>query len=303
VSQSAVALVGPTASGKTTIALEIASDLGAEIVCVDSMTVYRGMDIGTAKPTAQDQARVRHHLLDIADPREPFTLAMFQDAARRAVAGIDDRGATPFYVGGSGLYFRAAVDDLSLPPTDAAVRARLSAEDPTMLARRLAELDPQAASFIDPGNARRVVRALEVIELTGKPFSSFRDAWDRYTGIAVAGLQVPRYELATRVGARAQAMLDAGLLDEVRALIAAGYREALTASKAIGYAAAIQILDGDLDASGFVQVTVRDTMRLARRQVSWFKADPRVRWIDATDVHNAIAEVRAYYLQHVEAHR
>jgi tRNA dimethylallyltransferase len=295
-----IALVGPTASGKTQVALSLAPDFNAEIVCVDSMTVYRGMDVGTAKPSAAERARVPHHLLDIADPREPFAVAMFQRAAREAVAGILKRGAQPFYVGGSGLYFRAAVDDLSLPPTDPEVRARLQALDASTLQRILIVRDPEAAAFIDPANTRRVVRALEVIEITGAPFSSFRDEWGRFQRIAVAGLEVPAPVLTERARTRAEHILKDGIIDEVRALLADGYREALTASKAIGYPQAIALIEGQLDEEGFVDATVRATLRYARRQLSWFRRDPRVVWFDASELENVALEVRAYYVGHLE---
>lgn len=297
---SDLALVGPTASGKTPIALGVAEEFDAEILCVDSMTVYRGMDIGTAKPTAAERALVAHHLLDIADPNEPFTVAMFQAAARAAREQLKARGRRALYVGGSGLYFRAAVDDLSLPPADAEVRARLEDEDLGALTARLKEQDPAAAAFVDPANKRRVVRALEVIEVTGQPFSSFRDDWDHYGDVVVAGLQVSADTLDGRVRARLRAMLERGLLDEVRGLLDRGYRDALVASKAIGYPQAIALLDGASDPEGFIEETARATRAYARRQMSWFRRDPRVVWFNAEEPQNAIAEVRAYYGRQLE---
>jgi tRNA dimethylallyltransferase len=186
VSETLLALVGPTASGKSGIALGLAETFGCEIVCADSMTVYRGMDIGTAKPSRHDRARVPHHLLDVADPGDPFTVARYQRLARDAMSEIRSRERIPLVVGGSGLYFRAAVDDLDFPPTDTDVRSHLEEEDDETLAARLKREDPEAATFVDLANRRRVVRALEVIEITGKPFSSFRDAWGRYTPAIVA---------------------------------------------------------------------------------------------------------------------
>jgi tRNA dimethylallyltransferase len=175
------------------------------------------------------------------------------------------------------------------------VRARLEREDPAALAVRLKELDPAAAAFVDPANKRRVVRALEVIEITGHPFSSFRDDWERRNPVVVAGLDVPPDVLAARIRTRLDGMLDAGLLDEVRALLAAGYRDALTASRAVGYREAIRYLDGELTEEGFVEHAARATRRLARRQVSWFRHDPRVRWFDASDIERATLDVGAYY--------
>ncbi len=298
-SERGLALVGPTASGKSAVAMHLAPSLGAEIVAIDSMTVYRGMDVGTAKPSFEDRAAVPHHLLDIADPAEPFTVAMFQRSARAAVAEIRDRGALPLYVGGSGLYLRAVVDELSLPPTDPAIRARLEAIVPDELFARLKEQDPDAAAAIEAANTRRVIRALEVIEITGAPFSTFRGEWQRFSPIAIAGLQVPIEVLTERVRERAVGMLASGLLEEVRVLLAAGYREALTASKAIGYAQAIELLEGRLDADDFVEATTRATTRYARRQMSWFRRDPRVVWFDATDLEHAGGEVGAYYSRHL----
>lgn len=289
------ALVGPTASGKTGMALAIAPALGAEIVCVDSMTVYRGMDAGTAKPSSEERARVPHHLLDIADPGEPFSAAEFQRAARSAVAGIRARGRVPLLVGGSGLYLRAVADSLEFPPTDPAVRASLEREDPAALAGRLARLDPVAAGFIDPRNLRRVIRALEVVELTGRPFSSFRSAWERYEpSLVAAGLRVPPEVLAGRIERRAREMLDLGLLDEVRALLARGYRDALTAPQAIGYREGVAHLDGALTREEMLEEIVRSTRRLARRQMSWFRRDPRVRWFDASDAEAAAGDIERH---------
>jgi tRNA dimethylallyltransferase len=294
-----LALAGPSASGKTAIALELAERFGAEIVCADSMTVYRGMDVGTAKPSAAERARVAHHLLDVADPGEPFSVARYQRLAREVIARIRDNGRVPFVVGGSGLYFRAAADDLEFPPADPKIRARIEREDLGVLAVRLKEADPEAAAFVDPANKRRVVRALEVIEITGRPFSSFRDAWGRYGEVVVAGLDVPRDVLERRVEARLRGMLAAGLLDEVRALLASGFRDAVTARRAIGYAEAVAVIDGEIGEDELVRRATRATLKLARRQMSWFRRDPRVVWFDATELRRAAAQVGAYYDGHV----
>lgn len=301
-----LALVGPTASGKTRVALALAPRLDAEILCVDSMTVYRGMDVGTAKPGASDRSAVPHHLLDIWDPLEPFSVAEFQFRARDAIAGIQARGRVPLLVGGSGLYFRAVVDDLEFPPTDPAVRARLEGEDPADLLVRLKEADPDAAAWIDPSNLRRVVRALEVIELTGRPFSAFRSAWGRYQSrydVAVAGLRVAPAVLRHRIEARTREMVEGGLLDEVRALLARGYREALTAPQAIPYREAVTCLDGAMTIGELVEETVRASRRLARRQTAWFRRDPRIRWFDGAELEGTAEQIRAYYSGHLRRER
>jgi len=300
VTEPLLALVGPTASGKTHIAVEIAEHFGAEIICADSMTVYHSMDVGTAKPTAGERARIPHHLLDVADPRAPFTVAEYQRLVREAIADIRSRGAVPMVVGGSGLYFRATVDDLNFPPSDPVVRAQLETEDLDKLTRRLREQDPDSLQFIDLANRRRVVRALEVIELTGRPFSSFREDWERYTPVPVAGLAVSNDALAARIHARLRAMLAEGLLDEVRRLIAMGCRDALTSSQAIAYREAIALLNGVMTEGEFLEESARATRRLARRQMSWFRRDPRIRWFEADDMERAASEVRAYYSEQLE---
>jgi tRNA dimethylallyltransferase len=298
-----LALVGPTASGKSGVALRLAEQFGAEIVCADSMTVYRGMDVGTAKPSPDDRARVRHHLLDVADPGEQFSVARYQSHARAAFLDIRGRGTVPLVTGGSGLYFRAAVDDLDFPPTDPTVRERIEEEDTESLAARLKREDPEAATFVDLANRRRVVRALEVIELSGRPFSSFRDAWGRYTPATVAGLAPPLEQLDARIRRRLEGMLDEGLLDEVRALIKKGHRDALTSSQAIPYRQAVDLVDGRMTKDQFLEQAARATRRLARRQLSWFRRDPRVKWFDADQSERAGAEVGAYYSERLKEGR
>ncbi|MGZ4127182.1 MAG: tRNA (adenosine(37)-N6)-dimethylallyltransferase MiaA [Actinomycetota bacterium] len=298
--QAILALVGPTASGKTAIAVSLAARFGAEIVCADSMTVYRAMDVGTAKPGPADRARVRHHLLDVADPSESFTVARYQRLARAAIADIRERGATPLVVGGSGLYFRAAVDDLRFPPTDATVRARIDTEELATLSARLRRTDPAAAAFVDPANKRRVARALEVMEITGRPFSSFRDGWGRFTPAIVAGLAAPLAELDARIDARLRSMVANGLLDEVRALIASGAHDALTSSRAIPYRQAVALIEGSTTEEDFFEQAARATRRLARRQLSWFRRDPRIRWFAADQTERAAVEVGAYYSERLE---
>jgi tRNA dimethylallyltransferase len=296
-----LAVVGPTASGKSAIALEIARARTAagrptELVAIDAFTVYRGMDVGTAKPSAAERSEVRHHLVDVLDPSEELTVAAFQRLARAAIDDVLDRGATPLLVGGSGLYWRAVVDPLRFPPTDQEVRARLEArwaDDPEGAHRHLAEVDPEAAARIGPGNLRRSVRALEVLELTGEPFSAFDDAWSRYVsiypGLRVAYLEPPAAELRERILERAVAMVGDGLLDEVRAL---RDREALsrTARQGIGYAEAFAVLDGSASAAELAASIAKRTWGYARRQRSWFRRDPRCQ--PPTTAEAALAALR-----------
>lgn len=281
-----LALVGPTASGKTEASGPIARALGAEIVCVDSMLVYRGMDVGTAKPTVEDRSRVAHHLLDLADPAEPFSVARFQKLAGRAIRAIEARGRSALLVGGGGLYWRAVVDGLEFPGTVPVVRLMLEAEAAALGAetmhRRLVEVDPDAAHRIEPANVRRTVRALEVAAVTGRSFSSFAGAWARYPSDAVraAGVQVPRAILGRRIEERVERMLP-GLLTETRTLLGRGFRRFLTSSQAIGYAEALACLDGALTEGEAAAGTVRRTKALARRQMAWLRRDPRIRWFPA----------------------
>ena len=298
--ETLLALVGPTASGKSSVALVLAEAFGCEIVSADSMTVYRGMDIGTAKPTRDDRARIPHHLIDVVDPGDAFSVARYQRLARDAMSEIRSRGAVPLVAGGSGLYFRAAVDDLDFPPTDADVRSRLEREDDETLAVRLKREDPEAATFVDLANRRRVVRALEVIEITGKPFSSFRDAWGRYTPAIVAGLTPPLKIVDARIEQRLHDMVDRGLLDEVRGLMNSGFRDALTRSQAIPYRQAVELVEGSLSEDAFFEQAARATRRLARRQLSWFRRDPRIRWFDGDQTERVAAEVGAYYSERMK---
>jgi len=292
------ALVGPTASGKTEAGIALAITLDAEILSVDSMLVYRGMDIGTAKPTASQRAAVPHHLLDLAEPSERFTVARFQTEAH-AVLG---RVAAPLLVGGSGLYFRAVADDLRFPPEDAAVRAALEAEADELgadeLYRRLADSDPVAADRIEPGNVRRTIRALEVTAITGAPFSDFAAAWDVYdpARVRVAGIRMDTATIDARVRGRVAAMLEAGWLEEVRSLLERGFGAWLTASQAIGYAELAAHLDGRLALDEAMTQTVKRTKELARRQSAWFRRDPRIRWFDAGEggAIEVVPDVRSF---------
>lgn len=277
--------MGPTASGKTALALHLAQEIDAEIVGVDSMQVYRGMDIGTAKPSVEDRSRVPHHMIDIVEPDASLTVAEFQRLAREAVDDVHRRGHVPLVVGGSGLYFRAVVDPLRFPGTDPEVRRRLEAragdEGVEAMYRRLEEIDPEAASHIEPQNARRIVRALEVIEITGGRFSDNREAWEDHESIydlTVVGLDIPREELDRRIDARVDEMISAGLIEEVKALETAGFRGSLTSPQALGYSQILAFLDGEISEQEAVQEIKRRTRRFSRRQVSWFRSDPRVEW-------------------------
>ena len=284
-----LALVGPTAVGKTELSLAVAEASDAEIVSIDSMLVYRGLDVGTAKPSAAERARVPHHLIDVAEPSEPFSVARFQGAARTAIGQIAARGRPALLTGGSGLYFRAVVDELEFPGTDAATRSELERQaaslGPERLYERLAASDPVAAARIDPRNVRRTIRALEVPAITGRSFSAFAQAWERYESDAVraAGLRMPREALVARIGVRVRSMLDAGWLDEVRSLVERGFGGWLTSTQAIGYAELARHLRGDMTLEAAVEATVKRTGNLARRQMSWFRRDPRIRWFDVDE--------------------
>ncbi len=282
-----LALVGPTASGKTEAGIALALAFGAEVVSVDSMLVYRGMDVGTAKPSTAERRVVPHHLIDVAEPSEPFSVARYQELARAAVADIEARGRPPLLVGGSGLYLRAVVDDLEIPGTDPATRADLEREADALgaagLYRRLVSADPVAAAKIEPGNVRRTVRALEVAAVTGRSFSEFATAWDEYPAgrVRAVGVELPREVLADRVGRRVRTMLEAGLLEEVRGLLDRGLGGWLTSSRAIGYAEMARHLQGEVSIEEAVAATERRTKNLARRQMAWFRRDPRIHWVAA----------------------
>lgn len=282
-----LALVGPTASGKTEAGIALALAFGAEVVSVDSMLVYRGMDVGTAKPSTSERRGVPHHLIDVAEPSEPFSVARYQELALEAVADIEARGRRPLLVGGSGLYLRAVVDDLEIPGTDPATRADLEREADALgaagLYRRLVSADPVAAAKIEPGNVRRTVRALEVAAVTGRSFSEFATAWDEYPAgrVRAVGVELPREVLADRVGRRVRAMLEAGLLEEVRGLVDRGLGDWLTSSRAIGYAEMARHLQGEVSIEEAVAATERRTTNLARRQMAWFRRDPRIHWVAA----------------------
>jgi tRNA dimethylallyltransferase len=282
-----VALVGTTASGKSALALELARrEPSVEIVSVDSMQVYRGMDIGTAKPTIDERSEVPHHLIDVADPWDDFTVAWFAREARRAVDEIEARGHRALLVGGTGLYVRAIVDELVLPGRYPDVRAELDADPDTVaLHGRLVELDPVAAGRMEPTNRRRVVRALEVTLGSGRRFSSFGPGLDTYppSRFHLVGVRLPHEVVAARIEARYRQQMADGFLDETRRLLAEPRGLSRTARQALGYRELIDHLTGDTPLDEALDVAIRRTRRFARRQRSWFRRDPRIRWLAALD--------------------
>jgi tRNA dimethylallyltransferase len=290
-SKDVVAVVGPTAAGKSDLAVALALRLHGEAINADSMQLYRGMDIGTAKLTADEMRGVPHHLLDIWDVTVTASVAEYQRLSAETIERVRARGRVPVLVGGSGLYVRAALDHMEFPGTDPDVRARLEEELAEVgsgaLHERLRARDPEAAEAILPSNGRRIVRALEVIEITGRPFSAtMPERRYRYDAMQI-GLSVPREELDARIALRVERMWEAGLVDEVRKLaLDAGLRNGLTASRALGYAQVLQYLAGECTEDQAKEATIRATRRFARRQESWFRSDPRVRWFpyDAPDL-------------------
>ncbi|ARX86938.1 MULTISPECIES: tRNA (adenosine(37)-N6)-dimethylallyltransferase MiaA [Streptomyces] len=278
-----IAVVGPTAAGKSDLGVHLAQRLGGEVVNADSMQLYRGMDIGTAKLTPAEREGVPHHLLDIWDVTEAASVAEYQKLARAEIDRLLGEGRWPILVGGSGLYVRGAVDHLEFPGTDPAVRARLEEEleerGPGVLHARLAAADPDAAHAILPGNGRRIVRALEVIEITGKPFTANLPSHESVYDTVQIGVDVARPELDLRIATRVDRMWEAGLVEEVRTLEAQGLREGRTASRALGYQQVLGALAGECTEDEARAETVRATKRFARRQDSWFRRDPRVHWL------------------------
>lgn len=285
------AIVGATGTGKSDLALDLAELLiargtPAEIVNADASQLYRGMDIGTAKVPVSDRRGIPHHLFDVLDVTEEASVARYQTEARAVIDDIESRGATAILVGGSGLYVWSVLFDFEFPGTDPAIRERLEqrleTEGTGALAAELRDKDPEAFEGIDPRNGRRLVRALEVIEITGKPFGAGLGAEDRpWRPHAMIGLQVPRDELTERLDARARAMFDNGLVDEVRALIPLGIENGVTASRAIGYTQALNVIHGTSTVEEAIDETAALTRRYARRQVSWFTRNPQIHWFDA----------------------
>jgi tRNA dimethylallyltransferase len=300
-----IAVVGATATGKSGLAIDLARALDGEVVNADSMQLYRGMDIGTAKEPEAVRHGVPHHLLDIWPVTRTANVADYQKLARAAIDGIIARGHVPVLAGGSGLYLRAALDDLDFHGTEPGTRARLEAElavaGPAALHARLAALDPAAAAAILPSNGRRIVRALEVIELTGRPFTATMPAYEQVgPGPATVqlGLALPRPELDQRIAARVQAMWQAGFEAEVEELVRQGLRDGRTASRALGYQQMLRHLDGELTLDEAREETIKATRRFARRQESWFRRDPRIHWLDAARPPGLLA---ADALQHLAA--
>jgi tRNA dimethylallyltransferase len=286
-----VAIVGSTASGKSDVALAVARRFGdVELVSVDSMQVYRGMDIGTAKPTGEERAEVRHHCIDLVEPTAEFTVGEFQPAYRHAIEQIGGCGHRALLVGGTGLYHRVVIDDFDLPGEFPEVRATLDDEPDTLgLHARLTNLDPAAADKMEPGNRRRVVRALEVTIGSGRPFSSFGPGLDSYAPSAVAqiGLRRPRAVVADRIERRVHAMIDAGLVDEVERLLVAGFSR--SAGQALGYKEIVEHVEGRIGKDEAIEMTITRTRQFAVRQERWFRRDPRVQWIDVE--HDPVSEV------------
>ncbi|MFI8433937.1 tRNA (adenosine(37)-N6)-dimethylallyltransferase MiaA [Streptomyces sp. NPDC079020] len=295
-----ITVVGPTAAGKSDLGVFLAQQLDGEVVNADSMQLYRGMDIGTAKLTLPERGGVEHRLLDIWDVTEAASVAEYQRLARLEIDRLLAEGRTPVLVGGSGLYVKGAIDALEFPGTDPEVRARLEREladsGSGVLHARLAVADPDAARAILPSNGRRIVRALEVIEITGKPFTANLPGSEAVYDAVQIGVDVDRPELDARITARVDRMWEDGLVDEVRALEAEGLREGLTASRALGYQQVLAALAGQCTEEEARAETVRATKRFARRQDSWFRRDPRVQWLSGTEAQRGELPHRALTL-------
>jgi tRNA dimethylallyltransferase len=280
-----VALVGVTASGKSAAALALARrHPDIELVSIDSMQVYRGMDIGTAKPNPADRAEVPHHLIDLVDPWDEYTVADFQQALAVTLAEIEQRAHRALLVGGTGLYLRAAIDGLTIPGRFPEVRAEVDAEpDTQVLHRRLTELDPAAAERMEPTNRRRIVRALEVTIGSGQPFSSFGPGLTDYPSESIRqlGIRLPRSVVDARIEARWEAMVAAGLVDEVRSLAAEPRGLSRTAAQALGYRELLEHVTGDVPLEEASRTAIVRTRRFARRQERWFRRDPRIEWFES----------------------
>ncbi|HYH76818.1 MAG TPA: tRNA (adenosine(37)-N6)-dimethylallyltransferase MiaA [Arthrobacter sp.] len=280
-----IAVVGPTGSGKSDLAVNLALALDGEVINADAMQFYRGMDIGTAKITTAERRGVPHHLLDILDVTEEASVSDFQQQARAVIADLQARGKRAILAGGSGLYVRAALDVLEFPGTDPAVRRRLeadyAAQGPGPLLAQLREVDPVSAGRVS--DARRIIRALEVHQLTGRPFSSFMPRREYFQPALQVGLAVDRDLLRERLARRVHAMVDQGMLEEVRQLEAAGLRRGKTAPRALGYSQFLKVLDGGATVGEAAEETIVATRQFARRQLTWFRADPRITWLDWQD--------------------
>ncbi|GIF66966.1 tRNA dimethylallyltransferase [Asanoa ishikariensis] len=297
-----IAVVGPTAAGKTALSLALAEELGGEVVNADSMQLYRGLDIGTAKVPVGERRGVPHHVLDIWPVTEPASVAEYQRLARAAIDDIQARGKVPLLVGGSGLYVRAVLEEFDFPGTDAALRASLEAElaevGALALHERLRAADPVAASRILPTNGRRIVRALEVITLTGQPFAAALPSAPVpfYPSVQI-GVDVAGPTLDERVATRVSAMWSAGLIPETRDLVAEGLREGRTASRALGYQQVLAFLAGECTEQEAHDETIRATRRFVRRQRTWFRRDPRIAWLDGADPALATMALHAVHAE------
>ena len=280
-----IIICGATATGKSDLAVALAQEIGAEIVNADSMQVYQGMDIGTAKLSHAERGGITHHLLDVLTVKQDSTVAWYQELARKTIDEIHGRGRDAIIVGGTGLYIKAIVDDLNFPDTDPVIRSRLELEaieqGPAALFQRLEKLDPAAALAIDRANTRRIVRALEVIEITGKPFTANlpREESSRYPAAFHFGLSQDRESLDIRVSNRVDSMWESGLVAEVETLVGQGLREGVTAQKALGYAQVLQMRDGVLTSEQAQEETKRVTRQYIRRQDTWFSRDSRLHWL------------------------
>tara|TARA_B110000008_G_C16957780_1_gene558891 strand:- start:1504 stop:2445 length:942 start_codon:yes stop_codon:yes gene_type:complete len=292
--QKPIAIVGPTAAGKSALAMELARiDDSIELLSVDSMQVYRGMDIGTAKPTISEQQEVRHHLIDMVEPKDSFTFVEYQNEYKKLLIELKSREAQPLLVGGTGLYLRAAIDDLTPPPQFPEVMAQLETEiDTELLHRRLVELDPAAAAKMDSKNRRRIARALEVTLGSGKPFSSFGPGLDKYeeAPYELIGIEIDRSLLDLRIVERYEMQMDMGFLDEVRRL--SDGEMSVTASQALGYKELLAYLRKETSLEEALATAIQRTKRFARRQQRWFRRDPRIHWIEFSDIGSFLDQRR-----------
>lgn len=307
--QPVIVLIGPTASGKSALAVDVAVQLRAdgilaEIVNADSMLVYRGMNIGTAKPTAEERQGIAHHLIDIMEVTEQASVAEFQAQARAVIADIQGRAGVPIVVGGSPLYTRAITDAFHFPGSDEQVRAKWEAElarvGAAALHERLREVAPSSAENIEPGNGRRIVRALEIYEITGGHTPTLPQWTYELEGVQQYGLDLPRDVLDARIDARVDSMWEAGLVDEVRALLDVGLRDGRTALRAIGYRQVVQMLDGELTEDEAKDAVKRATRKFFRKQLGWYRRDPRIRWLVAGDDSN-VSTIAADVAQALQA--
>ena len=298
--KTVLVIVGPTATGKSEVAFEIARNRNAEIVSADSMQIYRDMDIGTAKPEPEIRKIVPHHLIDIADFKQPFSAALYQKKARGAIDDILKRDKLPILVGGTGLYVRAAIDDFKFPEGNIEARIRNDLEEELSqkgiddLYNELIKIDPEAADFIDKNNGRRIIRALEVYRLTGKPFSDFRKQGEKPKSIypvVIAGLKLDREVLYDRINRRVKTMIEKGLIEETQRLIESSYREAIVSGQAIGYKELIDYIDGKDPLSEAVEKIKTRTRHYAKRQITWFNKDPRIVWFNAENPRRTVKEI------------